>query len=98
MVHRLPLVLAAVCLLPGAAAAATYSAKPVVSPAAKRIVARDISWACGPAACLGSSEESRPLVLCQGLAKKAGVLEHFTVNGRALAAAELASCNAVVRN
>ena len=93
MVHRLPLVLAAACLLPSAAAAATYSAKPVVTPAAKRIVARDISWACGPAACQGSTEYGRPVVLCQALARKVGRLESFVVDGRALPGAELDKCN-----
>ena len=75
-------------------AAATYSAKPVAPVASKRIVARDISWSCGPAACQGATSESRPLVLCQGLAKKAGQLASFAVDGRALGAAELARCNA----
>jgi len=75
------------------AAAATYSAKPSIQPEASRIIARDISWSCGPAACLGSTEESRPAVLCQGLAKRAGQLESFVANGRAFNSAELAKCN-----
>jgi hypothetical protein len=33
-------------------------------------------------------------VLCQSLAKKAGQLESFTVNGQALPQADLAKCNA----
>jgi len=33
-------------------------------------------------------------VLCQSLAKKAGQLESFTVNGQAIAATDLAKCNA----
>ena len=74
-------------------AAATYSAKPV-APTTERIIARDIVWNCGPAACHGSTEDSRPAVLCQSLAKKAGRLESFAVNGRAFAAAELDRCNA----
>ena len=97
MIDRFALTLAAATLLPTAAAAATYSAKPVTPVAAKRVLARDISWACGPAACLGTSEDSRPLVLCQGLAKKAGAIESFIVNGRAFGVAELGQCNAVVR-
>ena len=85
MIHRLALLLAAAVLLPAAAGAATYSAKPAAPAAAKRIVARDISWACGPAACQGSTDDSRPLVLCQALAKQAGRIESFVVDGRALA-------------
>jgi hypothetical protein len=97
MIQRLAIVLSAALLLPTAAGAATYSAKPIVPVAAKRIVGRDISWACGPAACLGSTEDSRPLVLCQGLAKQAGRIESFVVNGRAIAATELDKCNSVAR-
>lgn len=97
MINRLALSLAAGLLLPAAASAATYSAKPIVPVAAKRIVVRDISWACGPAACQGATEYSRPLVLCHSLAKQAGRIESFIVNGQALPAAELDKCNSVVR-
>ncbi len=97
MINRLALGLAAAFLLPAAASAATYSAKPILPVAAKRIVVRDISWACGPAACQGATEYSRPLVLCQGLAKQAGRIESFIVNGLAMASTELDRCNSVVR-
>ena len=56
---------------------------------ASRFVARDITWNCGAAACQGATDESRPLVLCQSLAKRAGRIDSFLVDGRALAAAEL---------
>ena len=75
------------------ASAANYSAKPAIKPETSRIIARDISWTCGPDACQGSTAESRPAILCQGLAKRAGRLESFVANGRALAEAELAKCN-----
>jgi len=75
------------------AAAANYSAKPAVQPEASRIIVRDISWRCGPDACQGSTEESRPAVLCQGLAKRAGQLTSFVADGRAFGAAELTKCN-----
>ena len=95
---RLATLIAAAAMLAGApAAAATYSAKPAVTPQAARIIARDISWNCGPAACLGNTEESRPAVLCQGLAKRAGRLTSFVANGRAFGEAELAKCNASAR-
>jgi hypothetical protein len=76
------------------ASAATYAGKPVAPAAEGRIVARDIVWNCGADSCRGSTEESRPQVLCQSLAKKAGRLESFAVNGRAFAEADLAKCNA----
>ena len=88
------LILAAAAFVAAPALAATYSAKPATQPEASRIIARDISWACGPAACLGSTAESRPAVLCQGLAKRAGRLTSFVANGRAFGSAELDQCNA----
>jgi hypothetical protein len=75
------------------AAAANYSAT-LETPAAGRFIARDISWNCGPAACQGATEESRPVVLCQSLAKQAGRIESFVVDGRAFTPAELDRCNA----
>ena len=75
------------------AAAATYSAKPAI-PTSERIIVRDITWQCGPAACQGNTAESRPAVLCQGLAKKAGRIESFLVDGRAFTPVELERCNA----
>ena len=92
---RFALLLAA-GLIASPAVAGSYSAKPA-TPASGKIIARDIAWACGPAACAGRTNESRPLVICQGLAKRAGVLETFAVDGRAFAADELARCNAAAK-
>jgi hypothetical protein len=75
------------------AAAANYSAS-LVSPATGRFIARDITWNCGAAACQGATNESRPVVLCQSLAKRAGRIENFLVDGRAFTPAELGRCNA----
>jgi hypothetical protein len=86
----------ALALCATAAAAGSYSAKPAV-PVSERIVARDIIWSCGPDACQGATAESRPLVLCQGLAKRAGRIESFIADGRALGPAELERCNAAAK-
>ena len=75
------------------AAAATYSAT-LASPADGRLVGRDIVWSCGAAACQGATQESRPAVLCQSLAKRAGRVDSFLVDGRAFSQAELDRCNA----
>jgi len=75
------------------AAAANYSATLTV-PTTGRFIARDISWNCGTAACQGATSESRPVVLCQSLAKRAGRVERFLVDGRAFTADELSRCNA----
>lgn len=79
------------------ALAGTYSARPSASPTQTRIIARDISWSCADGNCRGSTEESRPQVLCQGLAKRAGRLDSFVVNGRAFGAADLQACNAAAK-
>jgi hypothetical protein len=79
------------------AVAATYSAQPAVAPSPSRIIARDISWACGTGTCRGTTAESRPAVLCEGLAKRAGRLNSFAVDGRQFDAAALAKCNASVK-
>ncbi|HEY4071420.1 MAG TPA: hypothetical protein VGM04_07685 [Sphingomicrobium sp.] len=78
------------------AAAANYAAT-LTSPANGRFIARDISWNCGISACQGATAESRPLVLCQSLAKRAGHVESFLVDGRAFTPTELERCNASAR-
>ena len=86
------LLLAATLAAP--AFAGTYSAKPVSAPAAGKIIGKDISWACTANGCRGSTEASRPLVLCQDLAKRAGRLESFVANGQPLPAEQLDKSNA----
>lgn len=93
-----PLIVAAASLVAAPAGAAIYSAKPAVQPEASRIIAHDVSWTCGPAACRARTEESRPAVLCQSLAKRAGRLTSFVANGRAFGEAELAKCNLSARS
>jgi hypothetical protein len=88
------LVFSALAMTAAPAAASSYSAK-TAAPTNERFVTREITWNCGPDACQGSTDESRPLVLCQSLAKRAGQIDSFAVDGRALAAQELAKCNAV---
>ena len=78
------------------ALATTYAAKPL-APASAKVVVRDIVWACGPAACQGSSQEGRPAIVCQSLVKKIGRVESFVANGRAFASAELDRCNAAAK-
>jgi hypothetical protein len=88
--------IAAAALAASPSAAATYSAK-LTAPSTQRIIAHDITWNCGPAACQGATEESRPAVLCQSLAKRAGRVESFIVNGQAFGPAELNRCNTAAR-
>ncbi|MEO8176502.1 MAG: hypothetical protein ABI626_07570 [Sphingomicrobium sp.] len=88
------LAIAAATLVASPSVAATYSAK-LIAPATQRIIARNIVWNCGPAACQGATEESRPAVLCQSLAKRAGRVESFVADGRAFDPAALDRCNSV---
>jgi hypothetical protein len=85
----------AIVVVAAPAAAATYVGTPATPAAEAKFVSRDIIWKQVGANYQGSTNESRPLVLCQSLAKRAGQLESFTVNGRAFADADLAKCNAV---
>jgi hypothetical protein len=90
------LLLSALAVAAGPAAAANYSAK-LATPASGRIVAREINWACSAEGCQGATAESRPPVLCQALAKQAGRIDGFSVDGLPFTDAELAKCNATAK-
>lgn len=75
------------------AAASTYSAT-MSQPTGAQFIARDISWTCRASRCQGATDESRPLVLCESLAKRAGRVESFLVDDRPLPAPDLERCNA----
>lgn len=89
--------IAAATLLATPAFAGTYSAKPVTAPATAKIVGKDISWSCAGGTCRGSTEASRPVILCQDLAKHAGRIESFIADGQALSDDQLAKCNSAAR-
>ena len=84
----------AAALLAAPALAGTYTATPVAKGQPGQIVVvRDMAWNFRGGAFFGRTDLSRPLVLCQGLAKKVGTIASFTVDGRPLGASELAKCN-----
>jgi hypothetical protein len=91
---RFAAIFTAAALIAAPAMAGVYSARPLTAPTAHKIIGKDISWSCGPEACQGSTNASRPLVLCQDLAKRAGRLQSFVADGRALSADQLDKCNA----
>jgi len=78
--------------------AANYSAKPVAAPATAKIIGKDIRWSRAGDTCRGSTEASRPLILCQDLAKRAGRLDSFAADGAALSAEQLAKCNTAAKD
>ena len=96
--NRVAAFIAAASFLAVPAMAGTYSAKPIAAPASAKIIGKDISWACAGGTCRGSTEESRPLILCQDLAKRAGRLESFVADGAALPADQLDKCNSAAKD
>ena len=90
------LTVSALLLAAAPAAASTYSAT-LAAPTNQRIIARDIVWTCDNAACQGATDESRPAVICQSLARSAGKLDSFLADGRSFTPAELDKCNAVAK-
>ena len=89
-----PLLFLAAFAIAAPAAAANYAGKPSAPVGEAKFVGRDIVWTNSGGTFEGRTDESRPLVLCQSLAKRAGRLDSFTVNGKAMAEADLAKCNA----
>jgi hypothetical protein len=94
---RLMLTFSALALAAAPAAASSYSAL-LAAPISGRFIAPDIVWYCGPAACQGATDESRPLVLCQSLARQVGPIDSFIADGRALSPGERDRCNASARS
>jgi hypothetical protein len=82
-----------VLVIAAPAGASAYSAK-LVTPTTERIITRDIVWSCRTDGCQGATEASRPAVLCQSLARRAGKVGSFLADGRAFTAVELDKCNA----
>ena len=70
-------IIAAAALFAAPAIAGTYTATPAAPATASKVVARDIAWTYAGGTYTGRTAESRPLVLCQGLAKKVGQLNAF---------------------
>jgi hypothetical protein len=97
MMSRIAALLAAAALVASPAFAASYSAKPAAMPAAKTIIGKDVGWNCAGGSCSGKSETGRPLLICQDLAKRAGRLESFSTDGRALGDDQLAKCNSAAK-
>ena len=90
---RFAALIAASALFAAPALGANYSAKPLAAPTAAKIAGKDIGWSCSAGQCKGATDASRPLVICQDLAKRAGRLENFLADGRALGSADLEKCN-----
>jgi hypothetical protein len=91
---RFAALIAASALFATPAIAATYSAKPIAAPSQTKIIGKDISWSYAGGSFHGATDASRPQIICQDLAKRAGRLESFVTDGQPLGTAELDKCNA----
>jgi hypothetical protein len=74
-----------------------YRAEPAVTPAADRLVIKDIVWKCGAAGCVARQGNSRAAIDCSALAREVGTLRSFAVGGQPLDSAALGKCNARAR-
>jgi hypothetical protein len=88
----------ALVTLAAPALAGTYSAKPANAPVAGKIIGKDISWNCSGDSCRGSTEASRPVIICEDLAKRAGRIESFRADGKELSAEQLSKCNSAAKD
>jgi hypothetical protein len=82
---------------PAFAAGGYYRAVLATPPAAGRLIVRDLIWHCGADGCVAGKSNSRVALDCAALARQAGALRSFSVEGRALSAEELEKCNARAR-
>ena len=87
------LLAAAATLIAAPAVASTYSATPATAPTFSKVTAKDVRWSCADGTCQGATDLSRPLIICQDLAKKAGRIDKFVADGRAFGGDDLAKCN-----
>lgn len=96
--NRVAAFIAAASFLAGPAFAATYSAKPATAPGTAKIIGKDISWTRDGDTYRGSTDASRPVILCQDLAKHAGRIDSFVADGKELSADQLAKCNTAAKD
>lgn len=90
------LTVSAFVLAAAPAVASNYSAT-LAAPTSDRIIGRDIVWNCSTDSCQGTTDESRPAVICQSLTRAAGKVSGFLADGRAFTRAELDRCNAAAK-
>lgn len=97
----------AAAVLVGSAAIATtadaqvpggyYVAVPAAQPSRASVMTRATPWRLQGTAYVAAKAPERDTVLCDAMARQAGQLQSFTVNGRAFDADQLAKCNAHAR-
>lgn len=97
---RLPLIAAAILFAatPAIAQANGYYSATLAQPLAKaNLVTRNTIWKCNGTTCVAPKSGARPQIMCELMAREAGALQAFTVEGNAFDAAALEKCNARAR-
>ena len=64
-------------------------AQPVES---KTEIVRGTAWSCKGTVCVARKSNSRPVIVCQRVAKELGDVKSFTVKGETIAEDKLAKC------
>lgn len=86
---------AALAPAPGHAATggAFYHAELAAPATEARTIASGLLWNCADTACTANKGTSRPVIVCQRLAKEVGPISAFVANGEAIDAKDLQRCN-----
>lgn len=91
-------VLASAAILAAAGASAaprdTYVATPAAAPTKSFLITHNTSWQVRDGAYVATNAPVREMIACQLVARSAGALTGFSVNGEAFDGAELDACNA----
>lgn len=66
-------------------------AAPLSAP--KQAIINEALWKCAGDTCVAAGNGSRPVLVCQQVARKFGEVAAFTAAGSALASEDLAKCN-----
>ena len=91
------LLIAAAAASPALAQTPHYSAELAAAPSDNRLVVRDSVWRCSGAQCVSGRSPRRHILVCAGLARSAGEIRRFAVEGREFDSEQLATCNAGAR-
>ena len=82
---------------PAVAQTPHYSAELAAAPSENPLVIRDSVWRCNGAQCVSGRSPRRHVLVCAGLARNAGEVRRFAVEGREFDSEQLASCNGRAR-
>jgi len=94
---RTAVLLFAAAASPAVAQTPHYSAELAAAPSENPLVIRDSVWRCNGAQCVSGRSPRRHVLVCAGLARNAGEVRRFAVEGREFDSEQLASCNGRAR-